>query len=139
MSYADEIVGNVLGKGPRQPRQPRVHGLKDVTRAQYRRSGKYLNKNSDYDGDGVRNWDDCYPFDSKRHMVHYGYFLVTLESGEKFIEYGSSRKQVAAALTALGKGYTEIVEVPREQALQYGDTALKHARKAWRSSKKLIR
>lgn len=136
MGYADKIVGKVLGKGPTQPRMP---GMKDITKAQYRRHGKYLPKNGDYDGDGVRNWDDCYPFDKSRHMVHYGYFLVTLENGEKVVEYGTSRKQVAAALTSLGKGYTEIVEIPRTQALEYGDTALKHARKAWKSSKKLIR
>jgi hypothetical protein len=138
MSYADKIVRSVIGKGPKQPR---VTGLRDVTKAQYRRSGKHLSKHGDFDRDGVRNWDDCYPFDSSRHMVHYGYFQVTYEDGSTGVEYGTSKRQVGSMLDAKGAAYLDIQEVSRTAAteLAKGERGLKIARKGWHKSKKLIK
>lgn len=56
-----------VGKGRTRKRNVLVNPhIKKITKKQYNRIRK-LNPNKDYDRDGVKNKDDCYPFDEKRH------------------------------------------------------------------------
>lgn len=45
------------------------YGRKNITNEQYRKIMKHLAPFADADKDKVRNIDDCYPFDKKRHIV----------------------------------------------------------------------
>lgn len=55
-----------VGKGRTRRRNVLINPhIKKITKTQYNRIRK-LNPKGDYDRDGVRNKDDCFPFDEKK-------------------------------------------------------------------------
>lgn len=113
-----------IGKKPKKRRRPSAHNrnikvgkgrtrkrnvlvnphIKKITKKQYNRIRK-LNPKGDYDKDGVKNKDDCYPFDEKKHG--YGGWLSRLE--------GESKKELQERLIKKKGGIFFIEDYDKER------------------------